>query len=300
VGNIDRAFKSRIHVALYYPKLDKLSTYEIWKRNIKRIKADFKREKKDFSIEEKDILRYSKEHFNKLKADKFLNWNGRQIRNAFQTAIALAEYDARPGEKPVLSRKQFETVATASRDFDQYLKDTQRGKDDAQLAQEERSRNDAFGEYGQNSGFIEEGIQWTPPRTIRPSNPSIPPPIQRRNSAGAGKKKAIQEEVIDEELTDDTVSVTDDDEVGSEAEASMDAGHSEDDAEGSSSKEEEVEEPTPPPKPTKTKAKSKSSDKPKASSSKDAENAKADGEDDETESKPKKKTKGSSSKSRQT
>ena len=307
MGNIDRAFKSRIHIALYYPKLDKTSTYEIWKRNIKRIKADFKRENKDFIIEEKVILRYSKEHFNELKAAKFLNWNGRQIRNAFQTAIALAEYDSRPGEKPVLSRKQFATVAAASRDFDQYLKDTQRGKDDAQLAQEEKARIDTWGEYSQGSGIVEEGVVWTPPtRAMRPPNNSIPQLLQRRNSAGLGRKKERQEEILDEELTDDTVSVTDDDEEVSEAEVSVNSGHSNDDAEGSSEcdeekeegEEEEEEEPASPPKPVKTKAKAKSRNKLKASSSKNSEKAKADEDDDETENKPKK-SKGSSSKSRQ-
>ena len=219
-----------------------------------------------------------------------LNWNGRQIRNAFQTAIALAEYDAKPGEKPILSRKQFITVAAASRDFDKYLKDTQRGKDDAQLAQEEKSRFDALGEYSQNSGVFDEGIPWTPlTRTMRAPNTSIPPPIQRRNSAPVRKGKAREEEVIDEELTDDTVSVTDDEETASDAEAPVDTRHLEDEAEDSTVPEgEEVEdEPRlhPPLKSAMAKAKFKSTDKSKTPSSKDREG-------EGTESKPKKKIKG--------
>ena len=223
VGNIDRAFKSRIHVALYYPKLDKHSTYEIWKTNIRRIKADFERDKRDFRIERSAILRYSKEHFDMLKAAKLLNWNGRQIRNAFQTAIALAEYDARTGETPVLDRKQFEIIATASRDFDQYLKDTQKGKDDDELAYEENSRvQQAWGKQSQNlRNTDEDTARAQPTRTVR--HTSTLSAIQRRNSALAGKRKAKQEEVIVEEQTDDTFSVTDGDEVESEAEASVDS-----------------------------------------------------------------------------
>ena len=49
----------------------------------------------------------------------------RQIRNAFQTAIALVEHDAlhhKYGDsKPVLSGAQFEIVAEASRQFDEYI-----------------------------------------------------------------------------------------------------------------------------------------------------------------------------------
>jgi hypothetical protein len=217
VGNIDRAFKSRIHVALYYPKLSKDATLEIWKRNIKRIKADFKKEGKPFEIEEKDLLRYSKEHFKELKAAKFLTWNGRQIRNAFQTAIALAEYDAAPGRTPVLNRKYFEKVAVASKDFDQYLKDTQKGKDDAQIAREEKTRFDEFGEYDEHSRIVDEGIVWDR-RNIRPTIP-VTRTIQRRSSFVPSKGKARREEVVSEES-----------EESSESDLSVESGNESDDA----------------------------------------------------------------------
>ncbi|KAL4972986.1 hypothetical protein BDW66DRAFT_154257 [Aspergillus desertorum] len=38
VGEFDEAFRSRIHVCLYYPKLEKRETKEIWEKNIQRIK----------------------------------------------------------------------------------------------------------------------------------------------------------------------------------------------------------------------------------------------------------------------
>lgn len=51
-----------------------------------------------------------------------MSWNGRQIRNAFQTAIALAEFDIRDDgdNEPhaVMGKKQFKTIAKASIEFD--------------------------------------------------------------------------------------------------------------------------------------------------------------------------------------
>lgn len=51
-----------------------------------------------------------------------MSWNGRQIRNAFQTAVALAEFDVRDdgNDEPqaVMGKKQFKTIAKASIEFD--------------------------------------------------------------------------------------------------------------------------------------------------------------------------------------
>lgn len=71
----------------------------------------------------------------------------RQIRNAFQTAIALAEHEstlAQPGDpKPVLGKKQFEIVARGSRKFDEYLEATL-GDTEADQARREGWRNDGY------------------------------------------------------------------------------------------------------------------------------------------------------------
>jgi hypothetical protein len=54
-----------------------------------------------------------------------LRWNGRQIRNAFQTVLALADFHYKKGgtelTKPVVLKKHFEIVANASIQFDKYL-----------------------------------------------------------------------------------------------------------------------------------------------------------------------------------
>ena len=83
-------------------------------------------------ITEKDhdeILKYAEEHFKDLQKLK-TTWNGRQIRNAFQTAIAIAEYDACQAQEeyglptapmPRLKVGQFQKAAKASRHFDEHL-----------------------------------------------------------------------------------------------------------------------------------------------------------------------------------
>ncbi|KAL2674246.1 hypothetical protein Neosp_012697 [[Neocosmospora] mangrovei] len=61
--------------------------------------------------------------------DQRVRWNGRQIRNAFHIAVALAENEAvekanQPGKKyrrPKLRARHFVTVEKASSEFDNYL-----------------------------------------------------------------------------------------------------------------------------------------------------------------------------------
>lgn len=119
VGHFDEAFKSRIHVSLYYPALNKRSTLKIWKMNLERLSKS----KKVFEVETEDIYDYARRHYRDLYKKGKTTWNGRQIKNAFQTAIALAEFEANKKEagKPVLKLEHFEIVARASEDFDDYL-----------------------------------------------------------------------------------------------------------------------------------------------------------------------------------
>ncbi|KAJ5613894.1 hypothetical protein N7528_007548 [Penicillium herquei] len=147
VGQIDRAFKSRIHVSLYYPKLDKKTSIQIWKNNIGRISKEFEVQYPGSEIREKEIIKFAKEHFKDIKSKNLLNWNGRQIRNAFQTAVALAAFDAKRNKRPkdlILGKEQFVRVAAAAEEFDRYLLSLSQGKNDSQLAEEHRWRVDNF------------------------------------------------------------------------------------------------------------------------------------------------------------
>ncbi|KAF4973363.1 hypothetical protein FSARC_341 [Fusarium sarcochroum] len=157
VGNIDRAFKSRIHLSLYYPSLDKMQTIEIWKNNLELLKKELEKEGKTTHFREKKILKFAANHFDKLQNKKLLVWNGRQIRNAFQTAIAIANYETNQKNNMVLGAKQFEKVAKIARRFDEYLQKVYRGKNDAQLALESGSRYDDFLRFSYQTGMIPPG-----------------------------------------------------------------------------------------------------------------------------------------------
>ncbi|PWW77821.1 hypothetical protein C7212DRAFT_342460 [Tuber magnatum] len=151
VGMFDEAFKSRIHISLYYPPLDRKAYLAVWDMNLTRTQEG----KKNIQVDRAEIRGYAKRHYKELR------WNGRQIRNAFQTAIALAEFDARkaaikagvegaedmihPPAK--LTRQKFVKVAKASKDFDEYLKEVYSGLNDADLAELEEVRKDNYPGY---------------------------------------------------------------------------------------------------------------------------------------------------------
>ncbi|KAJ4358936.1 hypothetical protein N0V95_002642 [Ascochyta clinopodiicola] len=121
VGKIDRAFKSRIHISLFYSKLDLDRTVKIWENNLKRVREDVEKEGMKIRCRNEDIINFAKDHF----------------------PIAIAKYEAkdrnqrqgRPNE-PLsldLSEKQFKEVSTITERFDQYLNELH-GKNEADLA----------------------------------------------------------------------------------------------------------------------------------------------------------------------
>ncbi|KAL9018868.1 MAG: hypothetical protein Q9185_003839 [Variospora sp. 1 TL-2023] len=152
VGHFDEAFKSRIHVSLYYPALDKRSTLKIWKMNLDRLAKS----KKALEVEADEIYEYARKHYRSLHRQGKTTWNGRQIKNAFQTAIALAEFDANRNagrRKPVLSLEHFKVVAQVSEDFDDYLVRVH-GGNEADLAKRFLQRDDdPVDERGQISSY---------------------------------------------------------------------------------------------------------------------------------------------------
>ncbi|KAA6412652.1 MAG: hypothetical protein FRX48_03644 [Lasallia pustulata] len=151
VGAFDQAFRSRIHMSLLYPKIGEDATTKIWEMNIDRALENWGDK---LLLEEKDrkeILKFASKHYKELVKSEN-TWNGRQIRNAFQTAIALAEWDAYQAQlkykfptmpTPRLEHEHFERVAKASKHFDAYLKETLVGSA-ADLAREHRERKDDF------------------------------------------------------------------------------------------------------------------------------------------------------------
>ena len=90
------------------------------------IKERFRYKERKIAID--DIRPFAEAHFHASKEGRW--WNGRQIRNACQTALALAEFEAQgsshmaiinPDALVHLRLSHFETVQKAYRDFDDYL-----------------------------------------------------------------------------------------------------------------------------------------------------------------------------------
>lgn len=125
VGEFDEAFRSRIHVCLYYPKLEERETKEIWEKNIQRIKDSGL----NIDLEKKKIRKFADTHWRQNLERPTRRWNGRQIKNAFQTAIALANWDyydngnAEKLDRPLLKAKHFRHVAQITAHFDDYISD---------------------------------------------------------------------------------------------------------------------------------------------------------------------------------
>ncbi|RWA07425.1 hypothetical protein EKO27_g7678 [Xylaria grammica] len=141
VGTIDEAFKSRIHISLYYPPHDWKTSKQIWQVNLDRCTERVQADKEE-------ILRYAKKQFH--RADKDSRWNGRQIYNAFKTAIALAEFERSNGsskksQRAVLTESHFRQVAQVAKKFDEYLLKTHGGFSMAVTNQVQNVRADGFG-----------------------------------------------------------------------------------------------------------------------------------------------------------
>ncbi|KAK4220782.1 hypothetical protein QBC38DRAFT_505454 [Podospora fimiseda] len=94
VGAIDDAFRSRLHLTLFYPPLGKKQTNKIWKNNLMRLKAiNSARKEKDEPIFQFD-----------------------QKSETSETRT--------PPPAIVIHVKQFETIANASMQFNEYLQET--------------------------------------------------------------------------------------------------------------------------------------------------------------------------------
>ncbi|KAM0550859.1 hypothetical protein ACHAPJ_008723 [Fusarium lateritium] len=118
VGQFDDAFISRIHVIIHYEKLTAEGRMKIWKQFFDKLdndREDFKttRRAKDYVLGDGEISQ--------------MEWNGREIRNAFQTAVALADYrflqnrDSSNQEQPTLDQRDFEQVCAMMQQFKSYL-----------------------------------------------------------------------------------------------------------------------------------------------------------------------------------
>ena len=129
MGEFDEAITSRVHCALYYPPFNKSRTMEVWRKNIEKLQRQKEISGAPVECNKKEIMKFARQHW---KAGN--RWNGRQIKNAFQTAVALADWDnlkENPNSQasPRLKLNHFDTVAAASAHFDRYLTEVRNSDD---------------------------------------------------------------------------------------------------------------------------------------------------------------------------
>ncbi|KAL1630633.1 hypothetical protein SLS54_000504 [Diplodia seriata] len=157
VGDFDEAFTSRIHISLYYPELNEEKTVEVFTINMDMIQKRFNDSGRTIKIDRVAIGGFATGHFAKYD---YARWNGRQIRNACQTALALAEFEAqgsshtailKPDAVVELEKRHFEIVRDAYLEFTKYMDDIY-GTNPRRRAKEAHLRAMRLAETGGVSG----------------------------------------------------------------------------------------------------------------------------------------------------
>ena len=224
IGVIDEAFKSRIHVSLRYPSLDLASTKAVWENLLNRIDRDNKTQPIKVEFDKDELLSFAEAHFEEHKKEK-RTWNGRQIRNAFQTAIAVGRTDRirmlkrkglteeqaeKKGRKQGkekyltihLTKENFRKIAQTAKDFEEYMVNV-RGSD-AGIAKNESVRDD---EYVPGAARAEKVYQPIPAAIARLGQTAASRKASK--SAGASKAEEAQrwkaEPVVERNVEDDEV-----------------------------------------------------------------------------------------------
>lgn len=144
---MDEAFRSRVHISLWYPHLSSKDTVDILQSNLKRLPLWHKSSASTdglIKIKEEEIANFVRaeyeEHKRKHGQRRGL-WDGRQNRNAVQVAACMALYEKEKdddGLPAILTADHFRSVAETEKEFKEYLKQTRSGDD----AREARSRGD--------------------------------------------------------------------------------------------------------------------------------------------------------------
>lgn len=123
VQTFDSAFTSCIHVALHYKALTDSDREKIWLNSFERLERD--------SAGKVHVGVATREYAYESRDVQTLRWNGREIRNALQTAVALAETEALEdgSDKVTVTDKHLRAVVKMSRGFKNFLR-RQRLRDD--------------------------------------------------------------------------------------------------------------------------------------------------------------------------
>ncbi|KAF2973270.1 hypothetical protein GQX73_g427 [Xylaria multiplex] len=217
VGTIDEAFKSRIHLSLYYERLSRKQMLAIFRVNLRKLRdietakakelLDTKLKEPELVIKDNKIMEFAKTHWE--TTPRHARWNGRQIRNAFQIASSMARYDTGKGyltdeksEQPVLDGSHFQRVAATIRAFDTYF-ELATGETDEQAAFLEKSRDDRLqgedlasymGPY-ETPSVAKKSSRATKAREAEPERP------RKQKGSRKGKSRDYDEEEEEERPT---------------------------------------------------------------------------------------------------
>lgn len=229
MGVIDEAFKSRIHVALRYPSIDLDSTKKIWNNVLDRIERDNETAQVKIEFNRVTLLEFASAHYRKHEQTDS-TWNGRQVRNAFQIAIALGQYERltrikdegleldqalRSKNKSLttvrLTKRNFLNIASTARDFEDYITSI-RGSDSS-MAKASMHRDDDYGRGYQKAqkAYPARGEQppqqeRQPPQARGAARDAYATPTSRQarreEVRTSGGKRRVEEE-LDDGLMDD-------------------------------------------------------------------------------------------------
>ena len=149
IGQIDDAFLSRVSLVIGYDELNDTSRAQIWNGFFTKLETDMKQQREKGKQPIIEIDRYAEKYILHDEEVKKLRWNGREIRNALQTAITLATYKAskdprrKADEVVEVTKDHFRSVVGMSQSFRKYM-DSIQNLSEAERARRALDRNDAF------------------------------------------------------------------------------------------------------------------------------------------------------------
>lgn len=150
IGKIDSAIASRIHMMLHYRRLGKPEIENVFRINADRLR-EAEQQQAEASGEQplvvvwSDIQQFIEDHWKAHPKGKGA-WNGRQVRNAFivATALARAEAEKQPeGVQPQVRYTHFKQVENLSGDYANFMQHVL-GHDDAEIARLNEERDDDY------------------------------------------------------------------------------------------------------------------------------------------------------------
>ncbi|KAK7741336.1 hypothetical protein SLS63_000889 [Diaporthe eres] len=114
VGTFDEAFISRIHVPIYYGEFTPEQRIKVWDTFFEKLELDREKTMR--------ILSSAKDYVDSSELQN-LKWNGREIRNAFQVAVALAEAQGQRDDKGrvLIKKEHIKATVDMSKEFSDYL-----------------------------------------------------------------------------------------------------------------------------------------------------------------------------------